>query len=241
MVVSGSIVKSFQIGQFKASTLRAFHAKRRTCLYCGCPSVETFSIAYTERESGMFIMHTFTSVRGRSKYICLRAERDRREKKCIGFETIEEATHWMENVEGWEPTFSNLVAGIRRIDTHQDAESSDDYACNSRAGATSLRQRRKKGKKLAIDEEDEEWEAWTMTFDGVVTRYSLADIPGDGSDKGLLVNRTGPVTRIGQRSIAVGFGNTVKILLIGNERYDGEDDYDDNIPAASYRKRNHRR
>lgn len=237
-LLSGNIVKSFQIGQCKASTLRAFHAKRRTCLYCGCPSVESFSIAYTERDSSMFIMHTFAPTKGRSKYICLRAERDRREKKCTGFEQIEESTHWMENVEGWEPTSSNLVAGIRRID-HHDAESSDDYAYSLGTEKPGLRQRRKRGKSLAMGEEGE-WEAWAMSFDGEVTRYALADISSGSSGKGLLVSRTGPVTRVGQRSIAVGFGNTIKIIHAGVERFDDEDDYDD-IAAASHRRRVHRR
>jgi len=202
--------------------------------------VESFSIAYTERESGMFIMHTFAPTKGRSKYICLRAERDRREKKCTGFEQIEETMHWMENIEGWEPTSSNLVTGIRRIDSHHNAESSDDHAYSSGTEKPSLRQRRKKGKSLTVGEEEDEWEAWTMSFDGVISRYSLADIPGGGSDKGLLVSRTGPVTRVGQRSIAVGFGNAIKVLLVGNERYDDEDDYDD-IATAPNRRRIHRR
>lgn len=189
----------------------------------------------------MFIMHTFAPAKGRSKYICLRAERDRREKKCTGFEHIEESTHWLENVEGWEPTSSNLVAGIRRIDSHQETESSDDSVSSSRAEVTRLRQRRKKGKQIVVAEEDEEWEAWTITFDGVITRYSLADVPGDVSDRGLLVSRTGPFTRIGQRSIAIGFGNAIKVLLIGNERYDDEEDYDDDAAAVLYGKRHHRR
>lgn len=201
--------------------------------------MESFSIAYTERESGMFIMHTFAPTKGRSRYICLRAERDRREKKCTGFEQVEETMHWMENVEGWEPTSLNLVAGIRRIDSHRDAESSDDHAYSSRIERKGLRQRRPKGKSLAMAEEDE-WEAWAMSFDGVISRYSLADMLGGDSDKGLLVSRTGPVTRIGQRSIAVGYGNAIKVLLVGNERYDDEDDCDD-IAATSYRRRFHRR
>ncbi|KAF8474745.1 sterol-sensing domain of SREBP cleavage-activation-domain-containing protein [Kalaharituber pfeilii] len=239
-LLSGNIVKSFQIGQFKANTLRAFHAKRRTCLHCGCPSVESFSIAYTERESGMFIMHTFVAANVRSKYICLRAERDKRENKCYGFEYIQETMHWMENVEGWEPTALNSVAGIRRIDLAQDSESSDDYNGSALREVTSLRQRRKKEKRAALSDDEDEWEAWTMSFDGVVTQYRLSELPGETLDKGLLVSRTGPVTRIGQRSIAVGFGNAIKVLLIGNERYDDDDD-DDDIKAPTHRKKYHRR
>ena len=189
----------------------------------------------------MFIMHTFVPAIGRSKDICLRAERDRREKKCMGFETVEESMHWLENVEGWEPTSLNMVAGIRRIDApSQDTESSDDYISCSIGSSPSLRRRRKKEKRLCTDNDDDEWEAWTISFDGVETRYSLSDKSNDSGDKGLLVSRTGPVARIGQQSIAVGFGNAVKVLLVGTERYDDDYDYED-MAAASYRKRFHRR
>lgn len=145
----------------------------------------------------------------------------------------------MENVEGWEPTSLNLVAGIRRVDPLQDIDSSDDYASSSRREILSLRQRWRKGKRSTQDDDEEEWEAWTMTFDGVVTRSSVTDSEGETNDKGLLVSRTGPVCRVGQRSVAVGFGNAVKVLLIGNERYD--DEYDDDTAGLAYRKRNHRR
>jgi len=173
----------------------------------------------------MFMMHTFISSRGKMRDICLRAERDRRERKCTGFESVVETTHWLDNVEGWEPTSLNLVAGVRRREVSLDDQSSDDYESPMHCGP-SLRRRKKPEKKnlRCSDDEEDEWEAWTMDACGVVTSYPLHDSADpDSRGDGLLVSRAGPVTKVGQRSVAVGFGNNIKLLLLGVERYEDED------------------
>ena len=90
-------------------------------------------------------------------------------------------------------------------------------------------------------EDDDEWEAWTMHADGVVTSYPLSDSAAEGPDESLLVSRAGPVCRVGQRSVAVGFGNTVKLLAIGNERYEGEDGNDDIFQISRKARLHHHR
>ncbi|KAF8252243.1 hypothetical protein K440DRAFT_651426 [Wilcoxina mikolae CBS 423.85] len=238
-ILSGSIIRSFQTGQFKPGSLRAFHAEQRTCLYCGCPSVLSFSLAYSERESGMFMMHTFSSSRGKMRDICLRAERDRRERKCSGFESVVETTHWLDNVEGWEPTNLNMIAGIRRREMPMDDQSSDDYEPPTQ-NCSNLR-RRKKVEKRPIHEEEDEWEAWTMDACGVVTSYPLIDdLDLESRGQGLLVSRAGPVSKVGQRSVAVGFGNNVKVLRVGTEWFEDEDNGDLLYHTMLRRPRPHR-
>lgn len=78
-----------------------------------------------------------------------------------------------------------------------------------------------------------------MHADGVVTSYPLSYKNGEDNDDSLLVSKVGPVCRVGQRSVAVGFGNTVKVLLVGNERY--EDDDDDDLYQFSRKRTHHRR
>lgn len=187
----------------------------------------------------MFMMHTFSSSRGKLRDICLRAERDRRERKCSGFESVVETIHWLENVEGWEPTNLNMVAGIRRREVSSEEPSSDDYdpapSCSS-----SLRRRKKAERKMQVEDEDE-WEAWTMDANGRVTSYSLHEAADKSSfDDRLMVGHVGPVSKIGQQSVAVGFGNTVKVLYLGNERFEDEDIMD---PYQSLGRKNraHRR
>jgi len=189
----------------------------------------------------MFMMHTFTSSRGKMRDICLRAERDRRERKCTGFESVVETTHWLDSVEGWEPTSLNMVAGVRRREMSLDDQSSDDYELPTQCGS-SLRRRGKVEKKdlWRGDDEEDGWEAWTMDACGVVTSYPLHDSTDpDSRGNGLLVSRAGPVTKVGQRSVAVGFGNNIKLLLVGVERYE-EDDGADPYHNISRRPKGHR-
>jgi hypothetical protein len=42
----------------------------------------------------------------------------------------------------------------------------------------------------------------------------------------LLVGSLGPIVKIGKRSIAVGLGNVVKVIMIGSERFDGQEESD---------------
>jgi hypothetical protein len=187
----------------------------------------------------MFMMHTFSSSRGKMRDICLRAERDRRERKCSGFESVVETTHWLDNVEGWEPTNLNMVAGIRRREMSMDNQGSDDYESPTK-NCSNLR-RRKKLEKKPIYEEEDEWEAWTMDACGVVTSYPLVDdLDMESRGEGLLVSRAGPVTKVGQRSVAVGFGNTVKVLRVGTEWFEDEDNEDLLYQTMLRRPRPHR-
>lgn len=199
----------------------------------------SFSIAYNERESGMFMMHTFSSSRGRMRDICLRAERDRRERKCTGFESVIETTHWLENVEGWETTILNMVAGVRRREVVNDEPtSSDDYDASGNQ-SSSLRRRKNQESRIIADDEDE-WEAWTMDAKGLVTAYPLHDpAESDICDDRLMVSRAGPVTKIGQRSVAVGFGNNVKVLYVGDERFEDEEQAGPDPHQSHFR--NHRK
>lgn len=214
-------MQTFRTGQFRPNSLRVFHSERTTCLHCGCPSVNTFSISYTEKDSGQFVMHTFAPIHSRNRFICLRAERDKREKKCVGFESASETQHWLDNVEGWEPTSGNIVVGIRRKEALVNlSRSSSAESSPTRERSSNLRRRHRQVEKPKITEEDE-WEAWTMDAHGHLETYAFA---GSNSfmDSGLLVSRAGPVCKLGPKSLAVGFGNTIKVLLVGNERYEDE-------------------
>ena len=44
-----------------------------------------------------------------------------------------------------------------------------------------------------------------------------------GRGQQLFVTRCETVARVGRRSVAVGFGNMVKVVMVGNERFEGEE------------------
>lgn len=112
---TGVILRHFHIGQFKQGTLRVFHAQPTHCRFCGCASVQSISIAYTNRdETDMVICHTLSIEHRARNNICLRVERDPRETRCLGFEATTEHQHWITSVEAWDATDLNRIIGIRR-------------------------------------------------------------------------------------------------------------------------------
>lgn len=82
-----------------------------------------------------------------------------------------------------------------------------------------------------------------MDAKGTVTAYPFGALEEQGMcDDRLMVSRAGPVEKIGQRSVAVGFGNTLKVLYVGNERF--EDEAGLEVPHQSHlrtNRKNHRR
>lgn len=122
-VQTGTLVKRFHIGQFKKGTFHVFHDQPTHCRFCGCASISSFSIVYTELDTNMLIMHTFSNENRAKNSICLRVERDPRETRCLGFNSVVEHQHWLGDVEAWELTDLNMVQGVKRKTVANDGNS----------------------------------------------------------------------------------------------------------------------
>jgi hypothetical protein len=180
----------------------------------------SFSIAFTEEQDGSFTMITLSAEhnpRFRTGLICLRAERDFRERRCIGFKGGVEKIHSMQHAGVWEATGANGVAGVRQ--KRQDSQSTSKEP--TRNGTLFRRKTESIHKDQKIDEEA--WEAWTMTATGMINIHALAVGP--------LTNKAGPMCSIGRNAIAVGLAEDIVLVKFGNQLYD--DDTDD---AAAVRK-----
>lgn len=58
-------------------------------------------------------------------------------------------------------------------------------------------------------------------------------------DGHLFVTNLGPMVRIGRASLAVGLSNVIKVIMVGNERFETGDDSQpgDGMPALGSRRR----
>ncbi|KAK9386636.1 sterol-sensing domain of SREBP cleavage-activation-domain-containing protein [Lipomyces mesembrius] len=177
-VQTGTIVKVFQIAPYRRGTLRAFHDHTQHCPFCGCSTIASLCILYYERESGLLMMHSYINSNRARRNICLRVERDLRERRCIGFEGVLERQHWLDIVSGWEVTDINVVMGIRRkgdfsLDnsTVVDADRSAGLRHRGWNGVAG------NGSSYVYDNHratvEEQWEGWTMSMDGTVGTYEL--------------------------------------------------------------------
>ncbi|OUM52128.1 hypothetical protein BVG19_g1286 [[Candida] boidinii] len=241
-IQTGIMLMEFDIGQFKESTFQVFYPEPSHCRFCGCASIASFSVAYTELETNTLVVHTFSIDNRAKNNICLRVERDPRETRCLGFASVTEHQHWISNVEGWCATDLNMLLGVRRKD-NEDIEGPTnglprDYLNNSINSLDfinhDLRNRKSKissAKKAqnVYPKISSTWEAWTMSASGHIRYYSIPD----GTDSGLLIKRLGPVKKFGHKSIAVSFGNIMKILYLGNDNLIEEGEHDTEGLSAS--------
>jgi hypothetical protein len=245
---SRALVHTFQIGHFKPHTFRVLHPSRRTC-QCGAPAVNSLSVAYTEQDTDHMIMQTFSLQDSKSSQICLGKSLDREKHGCYGLDHAKEAVHYVEPAGVWDSTNALSVVGIRRCVQSPTPSSTTSGAKESQsidpvALASALKQRAQKQsnptttsksfdtaftRRRRVDTsagDTDTWEAWTLSTTGEFrARPLVPDDLDDGAEMpyedDLFVAAPGPITRLGKRSIAVGFGNTVKIITLGKESFDG--------------------
>jgi hypothetical protein len=158
------------------------------------------------------IPQTFGPDYYRSRLICLRSERDVRERRCMGFSSGQESTYSMAEPGSWEASGANGVAGVRRVmsssivQTQRHAQSTGlwrrDVKCRSSqgGGGGGTKQYR--------------WEAWTMTAQGEINTHELTT--------GLLAVSPGPVCRVGQNGIGVGLADRIVLLQFGKQLRDDD-------------------
>ena len=222
------IVHTFQIGQAKSGSLRVLHSLRRKCLGCGGPAVYSFSTAYTEAETGKCIMHTFTAADGHNASICLHSIAGQEKQACKGFADAVESLHWVENAGVWEICAAQAVLGIRKrppILPAMPETSAPGPKSGSLGSLHSLRARNRNRERTGrvSTRDNDDWEAYTLstTGDFYTTPLQAWAAPVDELDP-LLVASAGPICKLGARSVAVGFGNGIKVVALGHERFEEE-------------------
>lgn len=227
-VQSGTVLREGPIGQFRPDSFRVFHPEPSHCRFCGCASVRSFTLAYTELETGTLIMHTFTIDNRAKNSICLRVDRDPRETRCLGFASASEHQHWLHHVAGWLPTDLDSILGVRRrsqpagrCPTALDGPFWHLLPGGHPATATRCHQGT-----------PHRWEGFTMSADGGAV--SFYDIP-QGAQPGLAAKSVGPLAKFGHKSIVAAFGNVLKVLYLGNDNLieENNDDRDSSIGGVT--------
>lgn len=244
---SKALIQTFEIGHVKPHSFRVMHSARRQCS-CGATAVQTVSVVYAEQDREHMIMQTFGPDTSTSQ-ICLGKPLDRAKNNCRGLESATEAVFCVDSAGVWESTGTSSIMGVRRR-AHSGCASSaasddddDDDVPNSVTPTSAVRQRSNKPETTLVasripngfanghrhtqasTDDADTWEAWSLSSTGEFRSRSL--LPDDYNEMeddiedDLFVVAPGPITRLGKRSVAVGFGNTVKIITLGKELFDG--------------------
>ncbi|KAL6706783.1 hypothetical protein ACN47E_005119 [Coniothyrium glycines] len=245
---SRALIHSFQIGHVKPHTFRVMHSIRRTCP-CGAPAIRSLSVAYSEEGTKHMILQTFAIDESGTSQICLGKAPDRVRHKCRGLDCAKELVRCVEPAGSWEATGALSVVGVRKRLQSQTPSSTtsggegEDYIAHAQLPESALKQRARRESSAADNIQSyhsrfsgrntpgpafgdaDTWEAWTLSLSGEFRSRPL--VPDDADDAlefcedDLFIAAPGPIMRLGKRSVALGFGNTVKIITLGKEVFDG--------------------
>jgi hypothetical protein len=236
---SRGLIHALRIGHAKPSTFRVMHSAPRQCA-CGALAVHSLFVAYTDEYTDCLIMQTLTLDDCPTSLICLGKPSDNDSLNCRGLASATDKVHIVEPAGAWEAISSLGLVGIRRCNSTPTSPSVTSNAdCEPSASASTLYERAvrydepyKSGITTTstsppIQNADiDGWQAWTLSTGGKFRSRPLgstsvgnaAELPGDNQ---LFVATAGPIMQLGKRSVAVGFGNTIKIITLGKETFDG--------------------
>lgn len=223
-IQTGTIVKVFDIGHFKPGTFRVVHSEPTHCKFCGCASFETLSLVYQDFYEKMLILQTFSVENKKSRNnICLRVERDPREIRCVGFDSVIEKHYWFENIEMWEVTDMNVIVGIRKneekVEDVSEQVDKSAFSLTPENGLSSLRSRKssQKSEKAKGTSINDLWQGFVITAqNGKLLEYSIPEENATQSD--FSCTRPNCIVKYGYKSVAIAFGKIVKILFLGGEK-----------------------
>ncbi|KAF2089130.1 hypothetical protein K490DRAFT_38359 [Saccharata proteae CBS 121410] len=182
-------------------------------------------------------------------------------RTCSGFDKSISSLHWMHRPGSWEAAGIPSIVGVRKrpssrapsvvstaSDTSYFALSSDGHfgalkrRIHDSSNGTTTNSKHPNSTLPPTSAgntgpDNDDWEVWTMSMTGETHTIPLfprshAD-PVEEEDHGqLFVAKPGPLARLGKRSLAVAFGNAVKIVTLGTDRF-VEDDGDMYSPLSA--------
>jgi WD40 repeat protein len=225
------VLQSFVTKHMKPHSLRALISIRRSPT-CSLTGLARFSLVYSTLDTDECVLQHYTPSNGR-EIISIRNEADSGDRSCCPWDEATVEVHVVPQPGTWETMDVGYVVGVRK------KLSKIPSAKFSPMPSMGLRRRKYSNNVNNGVDEDDDWEAWMLSTRGETSTTPLnpPDTNGHMRPSNLLVTSIGPATKIGSRSIAVGFGNVVKVLTVGNERFDDEGEAEGGMTFASVGRR----
>jgi hypothetical protein len=224
-------------------SVRMLHSVIRECRTCLSSAVHSLSIVFSDAENQACAIRTYTALEDHGSLICLRPTTNSNVRTCKGLEAAEVTPQQMENPGLWEATAVQYVVGIRHCHS-TGSPSSTTSGAELGLSASDLKRRLSSSKmrlrpggpllrsnsnenspssflnvplsSTAASPDSEEWEVWSLSSTGETQVTKLSSI----SD--LLVDSPGPMVKLGKRSVAVAFGNVIKVITVGGDHFEEE-------------------
>jgi hypothetical protein len=232
------VTHTFSTKPMKQDSLRCFHSTRRRP-QCGSVGLASLALAYTSAETGECILQSYLP-QHEGDTICFRDPLTPGSKTCCLWREAVENRYIIKNPGQWEALKVGYLVGVRRLEAPQVATSHSRPVANSGLRRRGINNKHPLPLNIHIVEAEDSWEVWSLSSRGERTVTPLC---GYNEKDNLLVGSLGPLQKVGNRSIAVGLGNVIKVITVGHEKFDGESSNDDQAfvgmaaATASRRKR----
>jgi len=239
-IQTSQVMHTFRTNRMKPDSLRYFHSARKMTK-CGSIGLKSFSLAYTSIDSGDCVLHSFVP-RREGNLICFHNNANIKEEVCNSWLETVEQIHHMPSPGEWETVDVGVLVGVRKRDPHSVYVARNTLSPRTAPySGSGLRHRHNLlGRAPSIPETQEDtWEAWMLTSKGETATTPLItnNEKTNGYDHQLLVHTLGPITKVGKRSIAVGFGNVIKFITVGAERFNDTENTNEDAAFATIGRR----
>ncbi|KAK5701355.1 hypothetical protein LTR17_022685, partial [Elasticomyces elasticus] len=178
-----------------------------SCPVCGSVALRSFGFAALSSDGHGFTLSSRTTARKEEEApLCVRSK----SSSCRQIDDSDYAVHRMIDDGEWLAMPSQAIVGIRR--KPQDAKHDDTTEVRS---STSISHRQRACPKPVRRGSDDVWQVYRMNLDGEMDILDLPIPTGITDDEAsLYVNKAGPAAMLDPHSVAVAFGNVVKVISL---------------------------
>ncbi|AEO56196.1 hypothetical protein MYCTH_2300826, partial [Thermothelomyces thermophilus ATCC 42464] len=216
------------IHTFHTETMQPRTLKQITLMRIHRTGLASFTLSYTSAETGDLVIHTYLPETGDQ-------HQPRPPSSPPELIPLDAWTLTREHIKhisypgAWEALPSGSIVGVRRQQTTPLSPTITPSRIPGlrRRGAygTIMDDPNPTSSTTTTNAQSQAWEAWVLNLrpgakSEFETRPLDEDADVDQQQQHLMISELGPMTRLGTMSVAVGFGDVIKVLSVGHEHFD---------------------
>ncbi|KAI1436000.1 sterol-sensing domain of SREBP cleavage-activation-domain-containing protein [Xylaria sp. CBS 124048] len=235
-------IYTFRVDPILPQSLKAFHSRPRR-MRCGSVALWSFTIAYLNTYTGDLVVQTY-SPKNEDESLCFCDPESPSRATCCPWKRAKETRRTIKNPGVWLALPSGIMVGVRRKTPEKTLLNSQVYVPSSSQSGGLRRRRYARTLRHPVapsQQAHDDWEAWVFShYGGKLDMWETAPLRTNSEDEGhLFTPDLGPMTIVGNSSIAVGLSNVIKIITVGHERFETEDmtGSESGVPTVNARRR----
>lgn len=209
---SSKIIHTFMTEPMQQRSFKFVYSGQR--MVAGCRgTVSSLTLAYDSELSGDCVLQTYLPDEAYDNICFSDANGPPARSSCTWSET-RQITRRVKDPGCWTTLRNGSIVGVRRV---QEALQVSNIRNRLPAFAQSGLRRRGHVEPAPVAQK---WETWVFTQLEKDGNFETRPCATSQDTSGLIISELGPMVRVGHGSVAVGFGNIIKVITVGHEWYD---------------------